>query len=250
MREKLRMNPDTASLKAVNGALKKEHFESNIITDGFDLYILIYTLADFSEEAMARLKEGDSEFHDTFAFFRTHTGRIEVLNGDRLQRVYFPIKPTCRYLSNNTKDQELLNFDRESAQTKIISFLKAVPDLIDEMQHVERLSRADLKITPSTLNFFQNLAILLAVAINILMIIFYERSSLGSSGYIYSGATIPDAVDITLMVLGITQAVIAVIILIGWYVTKAVLLMKQKWRERNKNNRNDYIVQGRFSELS
>lgn len=46
--KKLKMNPETASLKAINSALKKEHFDS-FITDGFDLYILIYTLADFSE---------------------------------------------------------------------------------------------------------------------------------------------------------------------------------------------------------
>lgn len=102
--KQLKMNPETVSLKTINGALRKEHFES-FITDGFDLYILIYTLADFSVEAMARLKEGESEFHNTFAFFRQHTGRIEVLNGDRLQRVYFPIKPTCRYLSNSTKEK-------------------------------------------------------------------------------------------------------------------------------------------------
>lgn len=175
---------------------------------------------------MARLKEGENEFHNTFAFFRHHTGRIEVLNGDRLQRVYFPIKPTCKHLSAPTKEQQLLNVDRESAQTKIIGFLEAVPDLIDEMTHVEKLSRADLKITPNSLNFFQNIAILLALAINVIMLIFYERSSLGTSGHLYAGATIPDSVDITLMVLGITQAVIAVIILIGWYVTRAVLLMK------------------------
>lgn len=153
---------------------------------------------------MARLKEGENEFHNTFAFFKHNTGRIEVLNGDRLQRVYFPIKPTCKYLSNQTKDDQLLSFDRESAQTKIIGFLKAVPDLIDEMQHVEKLSRADLKITPNSLKIFQNIAILLSLAINIIMLIFYERSSLGSSGHLYAGATIPDEIDITLVVLGIT----------------------------------------------
>lgn len=81
------------------------------------------------------------------------------------------------------------------------------------------------------------------------MLVFYERSSLGSSGHLYAGASIPDEIDITLVVLGITQAVIAVILLIGWYVTRAVLLMKQKWRERIKTNRAQYITDGKFTEL-
>jgi hypothetical protein len=65
-----------------------------------------------------------------------NTGYIEILvEGSELQRVYFPIKPVCRFLSKTSRQALMLSVDRQSPQQKIIGLLKAVPDLVDEMEH-------------------------------------------------------------------------------------------------------------------
>ena len=43
----LKLSYETASLSKINSMIKKEHFEGSV-SDGFDLFILISTLSDFS----------------------------------------------------------------------------------------------------------------------------------------------------------------------------------------------------------
>ena len=44
-----------------------------------------------------------------------NTGYIEILSDvDCLQRVYFPIKPVCRYLPDQSKDKLMDEVDRTS----------------------------------------------------------------------------------------------------------------------------------------
>ncbi len=67
-------------------------------------------------------------------------GRIEVTVSGNLQRIYFPVKPVCQFLSPGVRKTLMSEVDRESQSTKVMGLMDAVPDLIDEMNHNEELS--------------------------------------------------------------------------------------------------------------
>jgi|LauGreDrversion4_2_1035121.scaffolds.fasta_scaffold165832_3 hypothetical protein len=64
--------------------------------------------------------------------------------------------------------------DRTSPQQKIMDLLKAVPDIVDEMDHIELLSRATIKVTPALMDNIRLVSLLNAVALNGLIVAFYE----------------------------------------------------------------------------
>lgn len=87
-----------------------------------------------------------------FEFLKGHTARIEVCVDDNLQRVYFPIKPVCRYISYKKQKELMLRVRRESQQTKVVDLMKACPELMDEMEMNESLYNAKyIQITPNLL---------------------------------------------------------------------------------------------------
>lgn len=81
-------------ITTVNNSLKQDSFEGPI-NEGFDIYILLQSLAVHSKDVREHLS--DSEFtpgqKKANEFFAAHCGRIEVNVEDDIQRTYFPIKP-------------------------------------------------------------------------------------------------------------------------------------------------------------
>ena len=49
-----------------------------------------------------------------FTFLDKYTARIEVCVHDKLERVYFAVKPLCGYISVKKKTQLMLDVIRES----------------------------------------------------------------------------------------------------------------------------------------
>lgn len=97
--------PIDSKLDIINNKLTTENLEEGI-SEGFNLFILISKLADDYPPAQYHLKE-KTFYHDEFKafnFFKLHTGRIEVMVGNVLTRTYFPIQPSCKYISNAKKD--------------------------------------------------------------------------------------------------------------------------------------------------
>jgi hypothetical protein len=102
-------------LDEIQESLMKDSFDDEGIQEGFDLFILVKTLAACSE-TVSGIIEPYSEF-SYFYFFSHNTGYIEILfDADCLQRVYFPIKPVCRYLSKQSRGVLMINIDRTSPQ--------------------------------------------------------------------------------------------------------------------------------------
>lgn len=83
------------SLDLVNSKLTRESFDGEV-SEGFQIFQLVNILADNNEEARERIQAFENT--DAFKFFREHTGRIEVVIDDELQRVYFPVQPVCTFL--------------------------------------------------------------------------------------------------------------------------------------------------------
>lgn len=88
------------SVNKLNNRLKKESFELSI-SEAFEIYILMHSLADSNEEAKQNIqrKTFTKDQLKAFEFIQMHMGRIEVIVDGNLQRVYFPIRPVCGYMS-------------------------------------------------------------------------------------------------------------------------------------------------------
>jgi hypothetical protein len=123
-------------------------------------------------------------------------GRIEISVSSNLQRIYFPIRPVCHYLSIGARKNLMTSVDRESQATKVTGLMEAVPDLIDEMNHNEELSRAILQITPKRLMALKDFSTVVSLIINSIYLLFARKK------YHYRDMDIENWVIDTIQILG------------------------------------------------
>ena len=88
------------SLHEISKNLKKESFDGNV-AEAFEIYNLMHSLADSIPGAGDQFSKSAYSFAQwkAFDFIKSHTGRIEIVLDGNLQRVYFPIRPVCHYMS-------------------------------------------------------------------------------------------------------------------------------------------------------
>lgn len=110
-----------------------------------------------------------------YFFFSSHVGSIEVWKDKELQQVYFPIKPVCRYLTDDAKTQFSLTVNRSTPGEKVEGLLSASVILIMKMQHALFLDSIKFKIfTTGRMKFLRNLSTALGIFINLIMLIYYR----------------------------------------------------------------------------
>ena len=110
----------------------------------------------------------------------------------------------------------MISIDRTSPQQKIIGLLRAVPELVDEMEHIEVLSHSSIQITPTRLNFLRDISTLIALAVSALVLIFYEYGiEYDEAGNAKIGPTVDARISLTIKVLGYVQFCTAISLLIG-----------------------------------
>jgi hypothetical protein len=112
-------------------------------------------------------KEKLKAFEDNpaYSFFKKNTGKIEVnIDGD-IQLVFFIIQPKCQYLTEETKNKFLSNVERETQQDKIMGLLKAIPGLIDEMDHLEQMKSKIIKLPPRVVLLVRDISTLIGFGI-------------------------------------------------------------------------------------
>lgn len=128
------------NMSTINNRLIRDSFEEQI-TEAFELFILMQTLAANSSYAKSQLERRNfnSEQWKAYDFIRFHTGKIEVVVNGNLQSVYFPIRPACHFISEQSKKALMQSVNRDSQQTKVDDLFAATPDLIDEMMYNEGL---------------------------------------------------------------------------------------------------------------
>lgn len=71
-------------------------------------------------------------------------GMVEISVGGKLEKVYFPIRPICGFISVKTRKALIENVNRESQQTKVAGLMEETPLLIEEMKHNEALTSAPI----------------------------------------------------------------------------------------------------------
>ena len=248
VKEKLGLDPTTASLNHVTNNLQKDSFDDSI-NEGFELYILIkLLLVDNDPNAIRKYKEFEAQLppeddpdsiHRSMQFYQKFTGMCEVVVNDDLFKVFFPILPICRFLSGDSKKHFLENVDRDSPQHKINGFLAAIPDFIDEMEHAESLRHGKIKITPKVVNFIRDCCLTLAFIINMIILYEYEYVSIGQNN---GSSTLKPQLyheisETVLFVLGIALISSCSLLLFLWLITSYSLLNKRYWRAYVEKNR-------------
>ncbi len=131
----------------------------------------------------------------------------------------------------------MLNIDRTSPQQKIIGMLKAIPEIVDEMEHIEMLSKSSIEITPTKLNALRDVSTIIALAVCILMLIFYEYNiEFNDEGDALLGPTAPSIIKEVIKILGYVQFCTAITLLMGEMYTRAHLIVRTGWRKYVEEN--------------
>ena len=83
--------------------------------------------------------------------------------------------------------------------------LRAIPEIVDEMEHIEMLSKSTIEITPTKLNALRDISTVIALAVCILMVIFYEYNiEFNDKGDALLGPTAPSYIKETIKIRGYT----------------------------------------------
>lgn len=77
---------------------------------------MLHALGDNNEIANKHLKKVtfNQDQWKAMDFIRMNTGRIEINVNGELQRVYFPVKPVCRFISKGERSKLMETVERDS----------------------------------------------------------------------------------------------------------------------------------------
>ena len=271
MRNKLGLSPPFPSVEELNKMMKFSRYEGNI-AQTFNLFLLIKTIAfnikpsddPDSKNAAQYALENDQDVNplnnQAIEFFDSNVVSIEIFFQEKLQRIFFPIEPVCRNLSKETRIKLMSEVKRDSPNEKIMGLLSASSDLFNEMEHMTYLKTWKIRFTAARLSLFRNLSTLIALFLNILMLAtFYRRietdpnqtdftsvSSVVVEGGV-EGSQDGKNVNILLWSFGATQVATSGLMVIYWIVLYSELVIKRKWRELVKENKQK-IINNRYEE--
>ena len=115
--------PISTPISDIIDELQASSFDENTL-ESFDIYILLKTLADAKPNEMSDYMSATSttlglEEKKTLDFYEANLGSIEIKFNDKLIKVYFPILPTCRFLSEDSKKSFLETVNRETPNDKL-----------------------------------------------------------------------------------------------------------------------------------
>ena len=199
--------------------LKKDSLDGNI-AEVFEIFILLHSLVDSisGADSMFHRSKFTNEQWKCFEFIKLHTGRIEIVSNNNLQRIYFPIRPVCHNLSPDTRSSFVDNVDRDTHQTKIDGLMESVPDLIDEMYHIEYLKEMPIQITPDRLTYLKDFSTFVGLMINFLFL-FYAKKKMH-----YRELDVIDWVTDATEILGIIQGASSGILIFFYAINKKRLI--------------------------
>ena len=134
--------------------------------------------------------------------------------------------------------------ERESGQHKLIGLCEHIPSFIEEMEHLEIMSHHSIQITPALLGKIQNFSSILAVGCGFCIVLGYQyiyiRQTDGTQNY---DSNIDITLDNIIFILGAIQAVSSFMLLVGFIVNSANLIVRAGWRERVSQNERDMVIE-------
>jgi len=197
-------------------------------------------------------------------FFAQNSAHIEVVRNKNLERVYFFLQPFCHCLPKEIKNDFNDTVDRVSAQSKVNGLVQASDEIIQIMQHEERLKvffgkNKFLALFAQHVNLWKDLAFILTIVLNFLIIFSFSE---------YSGDEVNDESefearmnhprlflndDITntesiFDIIGLIMIVCSLFVVLFFLIKKAPLVIQKAW-EIDPINQNDKKKKGILARL-
>lgn len=146
--------------------------------------------------------------------------------------------------------------ERESGQHKLLGLCSQIPFFIEEMDHLEIMSHAYIQITPMRLNYLRDLSTLIAVMVSVVIVSGYKYSyqpqtNLNELVYnpddtqtslIYS-SEISYTITNIIFGLGCVQLLSSFMLVVGFMVNNANLIVRAGWRERISINEIEMLIE-------
>lgn len=158
-------------------------------------------------------------------FFKSNTAQIDIVREEVLERLYFPLMPSCKSLSDKEKKKFQETVDRSSIKTKLNHLMKASDRIISIMEH-----EYNLRIFFERYKVFGYIdrwqkvweasVFMLACILN-LMIIFEYRIELDEVGF-----GLPALKDISFFVVALMVLFLGIIIWVLVFLKRAPVLYK------------------------
>lgn len=99
---------------------------------------------------------------------------IEAQVGPDLQRLYFPIQPVCRFLTETSQLKFLDTVNRENNTKKILGLINKIHEFHDEMENLQKMKYRRCKITPNQLIWARDFSTIFAFLIGFIILGSYE----------------------------------------------------------------------------
>ena len=117
-------------------------------------------------------------------FFSKNSASIEVIRNGKLERIVFYKLSYLNYLPKESKTEFHESVDRDSVNSKISGLIEKADDIIDICKHEESLAiffshNKFLAIFANYVMLWKDLAFLLTLGINILIILSYYEGDEG-----------------------------------------------------------------------
>jgi hypothetical protein len=128
-------------------------------------------------------------FSESVQFFSKNCASVEVIRNGKLERIVFYKLSYLNYLPKETKTEFHESVDRDSVNSKISGLIEKADDIIDVCKHEESLAvffshNKFLAIFANYVMLWKDLAFLLTLGINILIILSYYEGDEGDDAVI------------------------------------------------------------------
>lgn len=183
--DKQKLNLPEISIQESTGDEYESKEQSSTIVDpqevGHNIFILATQLSRHNEELKCMLDPEnckDQMTRTALTYYNRHTAQIEIVRVDRkMERVIFPIHTICEYLTPETKQNILLETERDAQGSKITEFFDQWPELFEEMKWQKKLQdRKYLSNCTKRLILWTRLSFFFAVLSNTIIAVFYPFS--------------------------------------------------------------------------
>lgn len=221
-----------------------------LLETAFEVFMFLLTLADhnhtIAEEMQNKLNE------DTFNYFDSRVGKIEINQNDELRRVYFRKPPICKNLTDDAKDSLLWSVDRSATSRKLQDFMTTADDLHREMRHRERLIRNhfwNILTNKYTLEGLKIVVGLLSLVINIYMLLIYETPD---EAQIHLDSTMFQRLTsnknfLAIWILCVIQAGLELVAFVGFVVGNSLLIILKGIDDPSFGDPRDILDKGLFA---
>lgn len=173
-------------------------------------------------------------FKKSMKFFSTHSVHIEVLREDKMiEKTYFYLPPFCFSLDKEAKTKFNQGASRISVKAKVTSLLLESDDLIKSMKLNYQLNLwlqnfKLLAVLVANIDLLRDIAFLLALAINLMVLLSFKRVNDDASLKI---------IDV-IITLGTIVIVFSMLIVVYFLAKTAPLIIKKAWVGAKKDQLN------------